>query len=240
MKKNYFLVVDTETTQDEKVADFGAVICDKKGEIFAQCGVMVDGIFGEVSHPLFFDSKLPSDALWSKSGADARYRKYTKMLDNGSRMLASTSAINRWLARANAQYNPILTAYNLSFDVGKCRNTGIDLAMFNRRFCLMAVAQNLLINSRKYLEFALQHHCFNPKTVKTGSMTMQMKAETVASYLHGEYIIEPHTALEDVTDFEIDILKFVCRKKSIKSLVNDRSKAISYTQRQLKNLFKPA
>lgn len=239
-KKEFFLLVDTETTQDEKVADFGAIVCDKKGKIFSQCGVLIDGIFGETNHPLFFDSSLPSDALWSKSGADARLARYTAMLTDGSRGLYSVASVNRWLARVNAQYNPILTAYNISFDAGKCRKTGIDLDMFSRRFCLMAEAQQLLYNNKDYLMFALEHHCFGNKTKKTGSITMQMKAETVASYLAGEYLIEPHTALEDVLDFELAILQFVCRKRSIKSLVNSRSKAVNYTQRQLRDLFKPA
>jgi hypothetical protein len=235
--KNYFLIVDTETTQDEKVADFGAVVCDKKGNIVAQCGVLVDGIFGDINHPLFFDSSAPVDALWSKSGADKRHAKYTEMLNNGSRMLSSVAAINRWLARINEQYNPILTAYNLPFDMGKCRNTGIDLDMFTRQFCLMAVAQNLLLKNKSFLMFCLEHHCFNPKTAKTGSITMQMKAENVAGFLKGGYAIEPHTALEDVVDFEICILTFVCRKKSVKSLVSYEGKAIGYTQRQLRDLF---
>ena len=44
-KKQYFLIVDTETTQNNLVADFGAVIVDRKGKIITQCAVMVDGIF---------------------------------------------------------------------------------------------------------------------------------------------------------------------------------------------------
>jgi len=136
MAKNYFLIVDTETTQDQKVADFGAVVCDKKGNVVASCGVLVKDIFDNPNHPLFFDSSAPSSALWSKKGADLRYARYTEMLNNGSRMLASVGAINRWLARIKSQYNPILTAYNLSFDKDKCNKTDIDLALFDRRFCL--------------------------------------------------------------------------------------------------------
>ena len=97
-KKQYFLIVDTETTQNNLVADFGAVIVDRKGKIITQCAVMVDGIFTDSeNNPLFFDSKADGSALWSRSSADKRYRAYTQMVANGSRMIASVAAINRWL-----------------------------------------------------------------------------------------------------------------------------------------------
>jgi len=135
-KKQYFLIVDTETTQDNLVADFGAVVCDRNGKIYAQCGVLVARIFGTKKHPLFFDSNSPPTALWSHSGADKRLAKYYKMLDEGSRVLASVAAVNRWLERVRGKYNPILTAYNLPFDASKCHNTNIDLTIFSERFCL--------------------------------------------------------------------------------------------------------
>ena len=83
-KKQHFLIIDTETTQDNLVADFGAVICDRKGRIQTQCAVMVDGIFTDShNHPLFFDSSAKSDALWSRKGADRRYAKYQEMVTDG-------------------------------------------------------------------------------------------------------------------------------------------------------------
>ena len=64
-KKQYFLIVDTETTQNDLVADFGAVIVDRKGKIITQCAVMVDGIFTDSeNNPLFFDSRADGSALW--------------------------------------------------------------------------------------------------------------------------------------------------------------------------------
>jgi hypothetical protein len=46
MKKDYYLIIDTETTMSDKVADFGAVVVDRKGNIQTQCGVLVNGVFG--------------------------------------------------------------------------------------------------------------------------------------------------------------------------------------------------
>jgi hypothetical protein len=239
MAKNFFLIVDTETTQDEKVADFGAVVCDKKGNIVAQCGVLVKDIFDNPSeHPLFFDSKQPAGALWSRSDADRRYKMYTEMLNGGSRMLASVAAINRWLARVNVQYNsPILTAYNKSFDVGKCRNTDIDLDMFQRQFCLWYAAYTIFAHTAKYREAVLALHAFNNPTV-LGNMTFKTNAETMARFLTGnlEMLDEPHTALEDAKDYELPILVACLKKWSVRKLLTE-TKPYVWKDCQVKDWF---
>ena len=38
--KHYYLIVDVETTGDQRVADFGAVVVDRKGNIVASLGVL--------------------------------------------------------------------------------------------------------------------------------------------------------------------------------------------------------
>ncbi len=238
MAKNYFLIVDTETTQDQKVADFGAVVCDAKGNVVAQCGVMVEGIFGNVNHPLFFDSSQPANALWSRKGADLRMGKYKEMLANGSRMLASVAAINRWLARVNAQYKPVLTAYNLSFDVGKCQNTGIDLDMFDRRFCLWYACYTIFAHTKSYLLACLALHAFNAPTAH-GNMTFKTNAETMARYITGNLELEdePHTALEDAMDYEKPLLVACLSKWSLKKLLRD-SRPYVWKDCQVKDWFK--
>ena len=71
-KKHYYLIVDTETTMDEKVADFGAVIVDRKGAIQAQCGILINGIYNDrENHPLFFNEY--SGDLWSRKSLDRRW-----------------------------------------------------------------------------------------------------------------------------------------------------------------------
>ena len=208
-KKQFFLIVDTETTQDQLVADFGAVICDRQGRIYSQCGVLVAGIFNAPkSHPLFFDSTQPAGALWSRADADRRYAKYYKMLKSGSRVLGSVAAINKWLANVMGKYDPILTAYNLPFDASKCLNTEIDLTMFSQRFCLWAAAYTKWANSKNYKNFVLQVHGFNTPT-KLGNMTYQTNAEIMTRFISGDPDLpdEPHTALEDIIFYELIILK---------------------------------
>jgi len=238
MKKQYFLIVDTETTQDQLVADFGAVVCDRKGNVYNQCGIMVDGIFTDSeNHPLFFDSSQPKNALWSKESADKRYGIYNRMVAEGSRMVASVAGINSWLAKVKANYNPVLTAYNLPFDLGKCRNTAIDLSIFEQNFCLMAVAQNLVIKDKRFLQFCLENHLFGNRT-ELGNMVFQMKAETIGNYISGSLDHEPHTALEDVVFWELPILKWIFKRLSLKKVMDSNFRSVAWQNRQVKDFYK--
>lgn len=235
--KNYFIIIDTETTQDAKVADFGAVVVDSKGKIHAQCAVLINGIYTDTeNHPLFFTSD--KDGIWSKDGQDKRYSTYTAMLEGGSRMLASVGAVNRWLDRVRDKYNPILTAYNLAFDLDKCRNTGIDLTGFSKSFCLWAAAFTQWGKSRKYLEFALSCHAFNAPT-QFGNMTFKTNAETMARFVLGnpELPNEPHTALEDIVFYELPIFCALTKARSAKWLLNE-TRPYNWRECQVRDYFK--
>lgn len=205
-KKDYFLIVDTETTQDSKVADFGAILVDKKGNIEKECAVLINGIYTDIqNHPLFFTSD--ANGIWSKKGQDNRYSAYTKMLEGGTRMIASVGAVNRWLDKVKEKYNPYLTAYNLAFDQDKCGNTGIDIAQFDKRFCLWHAAFTKWAHTKAYRNFALQLHAFNAPT-ELGNMSFKTNAETMARFILNDPTLpdEPHTALEDAKFYELPIL----------------------------------
>ena len=152
-------------------------------------------------------------------------------------MIASVAGINSWLAKAKAQYNPILTAYNLPFDLGKCANTNIDLTLFDRHFCLMAVAQNTALKDKNFLQFCLDNHFFGNRT-GLGNMIFQMKAETLGNYINGTLDHEPHTALEDVIFWEIAILRWVFKKYSVRKVMNERWSSVSWQNRQVKDFYK--
>lgn len=234
--KNYFLTIDTETTQDALVADFAAVITDKKGNIISQCAVLVESIYTDSdAHPLFHMHGDSGD-LWSKAGLPKRYDRYQRMIDSGSRMVASVAAINRWLDKALTQYNPILTAYNLAFDLDKCKNTGIDLTGFTRRFCLWSAAYTQFAHTKKYRSFVLATHAFNAPT-QHGNMTFKTNAETMARFLLGaELPNEPHTALEDIVDYELPILNAVLARKSAAKLMEE-IKPYNWRDCQLRDWF---
>mgnify|MGYP000858782797 CR=1 FL=1 len=207
-KRHYWLIVDTETSIDDHVADFGAIVVDRKGTVYKQCAVMVQGIFGKES--LFFDRN--ASGLWAQSSVERRTQAYTDMLNAGTRMLASVGAINRWLERAKGEFDPELTAYNLAFDKSKCRNTQIDLGIFKSEFCLWQASVGNVCNTKGFKNFILQNHRFNVPTDK-GNMSFKTDAETVCGYIKGEFIEEPHTALEDAKDFELPILTHILAKK---------------------------
>jgi hypothetical protein len=213
-KKQFFAIVDTETTINDTVADFAIIIVDRNGEIFNQCAILVRDHFDAMD--LFYDKT--NTGLWSRSGMEKRKANYMQMLDSGSRQLASVNAVNRWINQAIGKYNPTLTAYNIAFDKSKCANTGIDLTGFSNEFCLWGAAVGNICNRKQFRQFALDNHAFNSPTIH-GNMTFQTNAEIVAAFVNGNFVKEPHTALEDARDFELPILRSIIRKKDWQSKI---------------------
>lgn len=207
-KKLYYLGVDVETTITDKVADFGAAVTDRNGNIVAQCAVLVNGVFGV--DPLFYD--VNSSGIWAKRNLNKRTENYNNMLNSGARIIASVNAINRWLEKAAATYKPTLFAYNLAFDSSKCRHTGIDLNMFADRFCLWHAAASNICTTKAYRQFVADNHLFNTPTAK-GNMSYRTDAEAVTGFLTGNMSDEPHTSIEDLIGYEIPTLVHVLKRK---------------------------
>ena len=201
MTKHFYLIVDTETTagRNSTVADFGAVLVSKQGEIVERHGSLVLGHFGKL--PLFSDPTAPDSALWSEQSAQRREKDYYSMLESGERSIVSVAGINQWLSRINAQYSPVVTAYNLAFDLGKCRNTRISLGIFAQSFCLMKAAKKQIGTLAEYHEF-----CFDNDFLTAKLRRPSMTAETMARFILGAIEDEPHTALEDAQFYEAPIL----------------------------------
>ena len=227
-RKQFFAILDTETTINDTVADFAIVICDRNGQIYNQCAVLVRDHFDKME--LFHDKN--ANDIWGYAGLHKRKAQYDAMLDSGVRMLASVNAINKWINQAIGKYNPTLTAYNLAFDVAKCANTGIDLTGFNSKFCLWQAAIGNICHTRKFKQFALDNHAFNNCT-KHGNMTFKTNAEIVCGFINNNLIDEPHTALEDARDFELPILANIIKKKNWQ----DKIQAYDWNQFQVKNHF---
>lgn len=237
MRKHYFMVLDTETTMDSQVADLGAVIVDRAGTVIAQCAVLIRGIFDKPrKHTLFWNDSAPE--IWAKANLTRRYDEYHQMLVDGRRQMATVNAMNAWLEKAIATYDPILTAYNLAFDSEKCANTGIDLEGFSRRFCLMRAAQTHYARKRRYLEFVLQNHAFNAPT-RYRNMTFQTKAEIMSAYVQGHPVIdEPHTGFEDALFFEVPILVDLLKRRSVKWLLTE-PEHFGWRDAQVRDYFQP-
>ena len=211
--RHFYLIVDTETTKKQTVADFGAVIVTKQGEIVERFGAMVLGHFGKM--PLFADATAPDSALWSEQSAQRREKDYYSMLDTGERSIASPALINQWLVRVNAQYSPVLTAYNLAFDLGKCRNTRIDLGIFAQSFCLMKAAKRQIGTLAEYHDFCNANGFLTAKLRKPS-----MTADTMAKFILGlDLADEPHTSLEDAQFYEAPILTKILESVTRKQLL---------------------
>ena len=207
-KKQFFAILDTETTIVNTVADFAIIICDREGKIYNQCAVMVKDHYGKFE---LFHDKAAND-IWGYAGLERRKSNYIDMLNSGKRMLASVNAINNWVNQAIGKYNPTLTAYNLAFDKDKCKNTGIDLSVFNNEFCLWQAAVGNICNTKAYKQFILENHAFNRPT-EHGNMTFKTNAEVVCGFIKGTIETEPHTALCDARDFELPILLEILKKR---------------------------
>jgi len=238
MRKQYIITVDVESTVDGKVADFAAVISDRKGNIATQCAVLVRGIYdNRLDHCLFHNEEAGS--LWKRARLDSRYEHYDLMLESGARMLSNVGGINNWLMMSKAQYDPILTAYNLSFDVSKCRNTAINLDCFDRRFCLWSACITAWSETVKYRQFILDNHLFTNRT-SHGNMSYRTNAESMTRFILGDISIpdEPHTALEDILGYEKPMLDKILKRKSLKWLLNN-IKPYNWQNYQVKDWFKP-
>lgn len=229
-KKQYFLIVDTETTIIKShVADFGAVICDRHGKIYAQIGVLVGEYYNK--EKLFHDVNNAQE-IWTLKGLAKREENYKSMLKQGTRMLASVTAVNKWLQKAIDTYNPTLTAYNLAFDLNTCLQSGIDLSGFTDRFCLWHAALGNLCNTKKYKKFVLNNHLFNNRT-KFGNLTFKTSAEVVSHFVTGNDLIEPHSALEDILLHELFVLVEVLLKRKWR----EKTKAYSWREHQARDHF---
>ena len=209
-RKQYFAIVDCETTIKDTIADFAIVICDRRGIVYNQFAALVEGHYGK--HKLFHNINS-SEQIWTLKGLAKRNEAYKNMLNNGSRVMASVNGINKWISRAKLQYPELVfTAYNSSFDLGKMRNTGIDNEFFDN-FCLMRAAQNKVKGNRADVQHCINRKWFTPK------LNARTNAEAMAEFvLGGELPPEPHTALEDILDYEIPILRWLLKSTSYKKL----------------------
>ena len=152
-------------------------------------------------------------------------------------MIASIGAINKWLVKAKIKYNPIITAYNLAFDLDKCKKTNIDVSIFEEKFCLWYAAAERWGQTKKYRQFILDIHAFNPPTL-LGNMSYKTSAEPMARFVldQPDLADEPHTALEDVKEYELPILQKVVKKRSRQQLINS-ARGFNWRKYQVREHF---
>ena len=111
--KQILLIVDTETTIIQTVADFGAVVVDlSTATILEQTGVLLWDEF--TSKELWYDKSVDDHEYWSRKNSKIRKKDYEGYIVAGWRTIGAQAWVNGWLIRMQEKYDPIVTAYNLS------------------------------------------------------------------------------------------------------------------------------
>jgi len=176
MKKHTYLIVDTETTKYQTVADFGAVIMTRDGTISNSLAQWLADTLAKCLYSLTLKLIRPPSGQSRAHSAERKH--YDDMLESGERSISSPALINKWLERVRGQHDPILTAYNIAFDFGKCRNTKINLGIFSSRFCLMKAAKRHFVNE-DYMRFCVDNNRLTPTGLASTT------ADSMATYIVG-------------------------------------------------------
>lgn len=206
-KRQYFLIINTVSTIEGTVADFGAVVCDTKGKVYKSIGVLVAGEY-DVKE-LFYDEN--ACGYWGVTELDKRKENYRRMLETGLRQLATVGGINRWLESARCAYHPELISWDLAFDLEKCRNTEINLSSYEQHYCLRHIAEAYFAEAKAFKSFILQSNAVNPPA-SFESMPYRRSAAVMAAFVQHKTIEEEsHTSFEDVF-FELPIFLAIVKK----------------------------
>lgn len=212
MNKHYYLVIDTETTRKGTVADFGAVLMDKRTGYISKKAIVAEEL---PQLDLFFKKDVSENDFWSAQNLPARRNYYRGMVKDGRRDVASVAAINNWLHEIKAKYDPLVTAYNFPFDRAACEKSGIDLSIFKDNFCLYKAARRHWNQCDEYHQWAAR------KNYKTDSHGSSFSADAVSHWVLGDDVPpEPHTAFEDAYYYEVPILKSLLRRYSRSALLD--------------------
>lgn len=208
--KDYYIVVDTETTPIEKatdvnafnmlVYDIGWLVVDRKGKIYERKSFIVQEIF--------FDTEKMSSAYYAK-----KLPLYYNDLKNCLRVVTTfENAINELITDFENYNCKAFLAYNASFDVGALQTTSEYLKK-NYNFYnlypfwdLLKMARFVISKRPTYKKFCESNNYITKKN------RVQVKAETVYRYITKNVdFIESHTALEDAI-IESEIFAFLNRQ----------------------------
>jgi hypothetical protein len=225
-RKNYLMVIDTETAPLDKeredvcpynmaVYDVGFAIVDKYGEVYKTASF--------VNADIFLDEKeLMKSSYYAK-----KIPQYWEDIKSGKRILTSWYNIRKAVADAIKEYNVSLVfAHNMRFDYGATNNTQRWLTKSKYRFFFpygVTICDTLKM-SRQVIGTmpTYKNYCErNGYLTKTGQP--RLTAEIIYRFITGdENFTESHTGLEDVL-IEKEILRYCYskHKKMIKELWSD-------------------
>lgn len=205
-RKNYFLVVDTETANgldDPLVYDYGFAVVDRHGNIYHKASYIIYDIFvaeRELMQSAYYAEKIPN---------------YEKDLKAGLRKMVTFNTARKITADIMAEYGITkVWAFNARFDRNSLNTTMRYLTKSKYRYffprgteicCIWSVACQTICQQKAYFHFVDKNNLVEKGRVKTS-------AEVVYQYLeNNSNFSEAHTALEDV-EIEAKILTRVFRQ----------------------------
>lgn len=215
MKKKYFLVLDTETTNglDQPLPyDIGYAICDRHGSIELQRSYVIADIFldyKDLMQTAYYAEKIP---------------EYWKDIKAGKRELKTFLNIRKQIKEDMAEYDvKEVGAYNMGFDRRALDNDTRYLTKSFLRwffpygtefFCIWHMACTSILNRSSYRKFAIENGLISEKG------NIRTSAECAYRYITKDPdFIEEHKGLEDVL-IEVAIMAYCYRqhKKMDKSI----------------------
>lgn len=200
-KKEMYLVIDTETCntlEQPLVYDIGYAIADRNGNVVLERSFLVAEIFldkKDIMSSAYYAEKIPM---------------YWDDVKKGTRIIKSLFNIRKQLFADMKEYNvKKVGAYNMGFDK-KALNTTIRYCSKSlirwffpfgvEYFCIWNMACQVIMDTRKYVKFAIQNGLVSEKG------NIQTSAESCFKFLMNDVnFIESHTGLEDVK-IEVQIM----------------------------------
>lgn len=201
-KKNYYLVIDTETAnglEQPLVYDVGFAIIDKKGNIYETFSYIVYDIFCQMKD-------LMQTAYYAE-----KISQYEQDLKDGKRIIATFDTIRRkvWEILAKYQITAVI-AHNARFDLNALNTTQRYLTKSKYRYFFpyntqiwdsLAMAKSTIAKQVIYKMWCKERGYI------TRNGQPRLTAEILYRFItHDETFNESHTALEDVL---IELLIFV-------------------------------
>lgn len=199
-RKNYYLIVDTETanTRDDNmndplVYDIGGAVVDKKGNVYET--------FSFINYDVFYGMReLMKSAYYSE-----KIPMYQTQIDNGGRKVVTYLTAKLYIKEICNKWNiKAIIAHNMYFDYKATNQTQRYLTKSKYRYFFpygielwdtQKMAHDTICKQKGYINWCKE----NGFMTKHKKPRPQEKAEVIYRYITGNIdFIESHTGLEDV------------------------------------------
>lgn len=199
-RKNYYLIVDTETAntnddnmQDPLVYDIGGAIVDKKGKVYETFSFVIYDVFygmKSIMQSAYYSNKIPM---------------YQEQIDKGERKVVTYLTAKLYIKDLCKKWNvKSIIAHNMYFDYKATNQTQRYLTKSKYRYFFpygielwdtQRMAHDTICKQKGYIQWCKD----NGFMTRHRKPRPQEKAEVIYRYLIGdETFVESHTGLEDV------------------------------------------